>query len=174
MNLARYTIYREYFNEATKGHLYDSTCIKLCETLERPNLNNAKDNPKTINNESSCIPEGIYLVNWTRSNFFSNKKKSKIEKANLIWNEEKDSVWTFELMKVKDREGIRIHTANNINQLLGCIAPCMQIIDMNPRETEAVKPENRWYASQSGIALAKLQKLLPKKFELEITHRSDK
>lgn len=59
---------------------------------------------------TSCIPNGIYIVKWTFSRRFTGH--------------------TFELMHVKDREGIRIHAANLVgdraqgfrSQVDGCIA----------------------------------------------------
>jgi len=58
----------------------------------------------------SCIPSGVYIVYWTFSRRFSG--------------------YTYELMHVKGREGIRIHSANLVgdrekgfrSQVDGCIA----------------------------------------------------
>jgi hypothetical protein len=64
-----------------------------CLTLELPWLNNS--------NEISCIPIGIYKVVWTYSNKF---KK-----------------YTYEVLGVLNRAGIRIHSANTYKQIEGCI-----------------------------------------------------
>lgn len=53
-------------------------------------------------NSISCIPSGRYLCRWTYSPSF---KK-----------------FTYEVMNVVGRTGIRIHSANFYTQLRGCIA----------------------------------------------------
>jgi hypothetical protein len=62
------------------------------------------------NNESniSCIPVGNYLCKWTRSN-----RLSKLAGHD---------VFTYEVLGVPGRAGIRIHSANYFFQLLGCIS----------------------------------------------------
>jgi len=62
------------------------------------------DNQKNI----SCIPSGAYKCRWTKSPLFS-------VNAGV-------DVYTYELMDVQDRGGIRIHSANYYTQLKGCIA----------------------------------------------------
>jgi len=62
---------------------------------------------KNISNES-CIPTGIFLCKWTRSN--------RLSKA------AGHDVYTYEVLNVPNRSGIRIHSANFFYQLLGCIA----------------------------------------------------
>ena len=76
------------------------TAIFLAKTLELPwklNLPN-----------QSCIPTGIYTCKWTRSNRLSD----------LTGHD----VFTYEVLNVPGRTGIRIHSANYFYQLLGCIA----------------------------------------------------
>lgn len=53
-------------------------------------------------NSVSCIPSGRYLCKWTLS---PHLKK-----------------FTYEIMNVPSRAGIRIHSANYFYQLLGCVA----------------------------------------------------
>jgi len=65
-----------------------------CKTLELPWKNNAPN--------ISCIPTGTYLCRWTLS--------CRLRK------------WTYEVMGVPKRAGIRIHPANLFHQLHGCIA----------------------------------------------------
>lgn len=71
-----------------------------CKTLELP----FKDNQHNI----SCIPCGSYPCKWTRSNRLSISLGR--------------DVFTYEVLNVPDRSGIRIHSANFAHELLGCIA----------------------------------------------------
>lgn len=133
----------------TPGRWIDSDGRQLCKTLERPELfqgkANVSDDPKTSINESCCFPEGIYKVKWT----FSNRFKK----------------FTFEILDVLNRGGIRIHSANVITELLGCISPCLEIKE-NHKHTDG--KIYALYASQSKTALQILEKRLPKNFELQI------
>lgn len=72
----------------------------VCKTLEL----GWKDNQNNI----SCIPVGEYLCAWTRSNRLSKKHGYDF--------------FTYEVLNVPNRSGIRIHSANYFFQLLGCIA----------------------------------------------------
>lgn len=71
-----------------------------CKTLELPDKNNAS--------RVSCIPVGKYICKFTKSPLFSK-------------NAGKD-VFTYAVLIVPNRAGIRIHSANYARQLLGCIA----------------------------------------------------
>lgn len=106
---------KEYFYGTTIGALYDTSKTNyppFCYTLERPlfynGVSNKRDDKitKTIN-ESCCIPVGEYLLKWT----FSPKYKRHMY-----------------LVVMQGRDGIRIHSANDINDLLGCIALGTRII----------------------------------------------
>lgn len=68
--------------------------IWTAKTLELPNKGNQS--------QISCVPAGIYLCKFTFSPGF---KKN-----------------TYELQNVPGRKYIRIHAANFVGQLLGCIA----------------------------------------------------
>lgn len=72
----------------------------VCKTLEL----GWHDNESNI----SCIPTGEYTCKWTRSNRLSTAAGH--------------DVFTYEVLNVPNRAGIRIHSANYFNQLLGCIA----------------------------------------------------
>jgi hypothetical protein len=72
----------------------------VCKTLELGDHDNV--------NKISCIPLGIYRCSYTRSNRLSTVAGR--------------DVFTYEVMKVPGRAGIRIHSANFFSQLLGCIA----------------------------------------------------
>ncbi|MDI1256296.1 MAG: DUF5675 family protein [Flavobacterium sp.] len=80
-----------------------------CKTLELLWKNNAS--------QVSCIPTGTYTCKFTRSNRLS--------------TEAKKDVFTYEVQNVKDRAGIRIHSANYFFQLLGCIALGNTVLDIN-------------------------------------------
>lgn len=86
--------YPEYLG-CTPGILtYDQNIIT--HTLERP----WKDNETDI----SCIPVGVYRLAFTYSPRFER--------------------YMLEITDVPDRTGIRVHSANVVYELDGCIAPC--------------------------------------------------
>lgn len=116
----------------------------ICFSLERPWLNNKSDSKDTKVNDSSCIPGGNYYLKWTLS--------TRLKKE------------TFEVEDVTNRAGIRIHSANVVDELLGCIAPATFI--PFPPPLGGIKHTNgkcyKYYASSSGIALTKLESTFPK------------
>jgi hypothetical protein len=65
----------------------------FCDTLELP----WKDNERKI----SSIPTGVYSVQWRKDDKFPE---------------------VLEILNVPNRSGILIHSANSVNELLGCIA----------------------------------------------------
>jgi len=97
-----------------------------------------------INNERniSCIPEGKYVVQKEKPN--SHFKYTH-----------------FSVLNVKNRSGILIHIANYVSELRGCIAVGRYFIDMNG--------DKQLDINYSNVVIAELAKLLPDKFELEIT-----
>lgn len=68
-------------------------------------------------NNISCIPPGAYPCQWTRSNRLSQ----------LAGHD----VYTYEVLNVLGRAGIRIHSANYFFQLKGCIALGNALKDIN-------------------------------------------
>jgi hypothetical protein len=84
----------------TLGQIISAALNFHCDTLELPWKNNEHN--------VSCIPANKYLCKWTRSNRMSKKAGH--------------DVFTYEIMGVPDRAGIRIHSANYFHDLLGCIA----------------------------------------------------
>ena len=68
-------------------------------------------------------------------------------------------------------QGVRIHCANWVEELQGCIAPATTIQDMNPKNDPSIPANKKWMASQSDDARNKLMKLLDgaKEFTLVIT-----
>lgn len=81
----------------------------VCKTLELGWLNNQ--------NNISCIPKGAYSCVWTRSNRLSALAGKDI--------------FTYEILNVTGRAGIRIHSANYYYQLKGCIALGSATKDIN-------------------------------------------
>ena len=77
--------------------------VFMCRTLELPWKNNKRG--------ISCIPVGSYSMRFTKS--------AKFPRG------------TWQIMDVPGRSGIRIHTANYLRQLRGCIAPGMRVIDLD-------------------------------------------
>lgn len=97
------------FIGSTIGAVVDADKINyppLCYSLERPlfvnGKANASDNKTTKVNDSGCILAGEYLVKWTYSNTFGKMM--------------------YLVVDTLGRAGIRIHSATDINDLLGCIA----------------------------------------------------
>ncbi len=80
-----------------------------CVTLELAYRENQPD--------VSCIPIGSYKCKWTRS--------SRLSKA------KGEDVYTYEVLDVPNRSGIRIHSANFFHSLLGCIALGEGYIDLD-------------------------------------------
>lgn len=82
----------ESTNEGTFGKLTAGSLVLF--TLELPWRNDE--------NNASCIPVGLYECRYTLS--------PRLKK------------FTYEVFGDKNRAGIRIHSANFVSQLLGCIA----------------------------------------------------
>lgn len=93
--MQRALIQRKYSGiDATVGEFYavvGTTELKLM-VIERPWLNNKSN--------KSCIPAGTYRVIWSKS--------PRLRK------------FTYEIMDVKGRAGIRIHAGNTASDSLGC------------------------------------------------------
>lgn len=71
-----------------------------CRTLELPFL----DNQHNI----SCIPSGVYICKWSQSNRLSLKLGRP--------------VFTYEVLNVPNRTGIRCHSSSFVSDLRGCIS----------------------------------------------------
>jgi|CXWL01.1.fsa_nt_gi hypothetical protein len=80
--------------------LKDDGQLFVCKTLERP----WKDNASNI----SSIPKGNYVCKYTRSPRMSEQHGKDF--------------FTYEVLNVPGRAGIRIHSSNYYSQLQGCIA----------------------------------------------------
>jgi hypothetical protein len=126
--------YPEYKGSTPGAFYYDKTLI--CYSLERPWL----DNQRNI----SCIPLGIYPLEITMSGRF--KKMLPL------------------IHPVPGRSGIRIHAANHVRELEGCIAPCRQLLIEDKEVTG-------WYSQQAmSKVLGSIQQY--KITTLEVTHES--
>jgi len=101
------TIIRKYDPEGTIGRLLIDE-KEFCKTLERPNLNNQSDNLKTLENDSSCIPEGKYKVVRRTSERFGKH---------------------LHILDVPNRSFILIHQGNVIDEILGCVLVGDKIYD---------------------------------------------
>lgn len=88
----------EKSDKETLGVLSCGTFV--CKTLELP----WKDNANSI----SCFVPGKYLCKHTKSKSFSEAHGKDI--------------FTYEITGVPGRSGIRIHSANFVSELRGCIA----------------------------------------------------
>ena len=103
------------------------------KTLELPWLDNK--------NNVSCIPKGTYEVKWTYSGTFKR--------------------YTYEVMNVPGRTGIRFHSATYYTDLKGCIACGYEYADVNKDGTTDI--------IQSRIAIKDLEEFFGKKpFTLHI------
>lgn len=107
---------KTFYSGSTLGIVYQQDSksqIPLFYSLERPllvnGISNRRDNKQTNNiNESCCIPVGEYLCEW---------KYSPRLKRN-----------TYLLIDVFGRDSIRLHTANDIEDLLGCITFGLRVV----------------------------------------------
>lgn len=128
---------RTYLEKETVGEMSVFNDLKeliyTCHTVELPD----KQNQKKI----SCIPEGTYSV--------------KREKSNSHFK-----YVHFSVLSVPNRSGILIHIANYVSQLMGCIAPGRDLVDMNGDRLPDV--------NYSNVVMKELATLLPDKFTLEI------
>lgn len=107
--------------------------IFSCVTLELPYL----DNQKRI----SCIEKGIYdCVKVERSSSFD--------------------YFHFSILNVSGRSGIKVHIANYVRQLRGCVAVGEKHIDIDS--------DNQSDVTNSTATLKKLIEILPDKFTIEI------
>lgn len=104
-----------------------------CKTLERPWKNNLKD--------ISCIPKGQYKVSWTFS--------PRLMK------------YTYEILNVLNRKGIRIHSGNYFFDVDGCIILGDSVKDINNDKKKDVL--------NSRVTLQKFEDIMQKKdFTLNI------
>lgn len=98
--LETYTLIRfKQDDKATLGRLIFRS-LEICCTLEPPWRDNMRDNPKTKENEASCIPEGKYLC-----------KKFNGVKFQNVW----------EVTGIAGRSEVLMHNGNFSYQTTACI-----------------------------------------------------
>lgn len=103
-----FKLVRKYGANITLGTLQirgnENEVVKEYATIELPDKNNE--------NGISCIPADQYEVEVLR-----NSPAIKYEHLSIV--------------NVPNRSGIKIHVANYVSQLRGCIAPGLSHVDMN-------------------------------------------
>ena len=87
----------------------DDSVIYRCKSLELP----YKANKRNI----SCIPDGVYMAETLRND--EQLKDSRLKYPH-IW-----------IKDVIGRAGIKIHVANYVSELKGCIAPGLSFADID-------------------------------------------
>jgi hypothetical protein len=138
------TIFRKYDKEGTIGKLLIDG-KEFCKTLERPWLNNQPDNPKTLENDSSCIPEGVYKVVRRSSEKFGKH---------------------LHLLDVPNRSFILIHSGNTIDEILGCLLVGDKILDAG---TIFKGKKYKYFISNSKRTMASLLTAVIDDITLKIT-----
>lgn len=114
-------------------HIDENRSVLSLHSLELPYINNQE--------KISCIPKGKYDCIYSYS--------ESLEK------------FTYEVLQVPKRKGIRIHAANYYTQLQGCIALGINISDINH--------DNEYDTLQSTNAITIFEdKLKQQPFELHI------
>ncbi len=131
-----------YHQEGTLGKwLFNGK--HLCFTLERPENGNKPDDKQTPQNDSGCIPEGIYKV-----------KKDYTGKFQC-----------FSIQDVPNRSAIETHQANTIDELLGCVALGDKIVNNIEHKGKVYK----FFLTDSKKTCDRMKAELPEEFDLEIT-----
>jgi len=101
-------------------------------------------------NNRSCIPTGVYVYEQVdHSPSFSYEH---------FWVHDEGSAYA-----AGDRAGVKVHIANFVRQLLGCIAPGLRFVDLDGDGLVDV--------ANSETALNELLDVLPEKTELVIDDR---
>ncbi|QHZ59758.1 hypothetical protein HWD03_gp035 [Alteromonas phage vB_AmeM_PT11-V22] len=105
-----------------------------CFNLERPWLNNKVN--------ESCIPEGTYIVC-------------------------EDSTGKHQWFKFKDvpnRTFIEMHPASKVSELLGCLAPCMELRNGYAyRNKEALMKFKEWFPNKGECFVVTIRKWHPRR-----------
>lgn len=135
--------------------MYDSNGELICKTMELPWRNNVRDNPNTIENEASCIPEGVYIF------------EKQLPKADRPYGYFRARAIPGRSLNkfIKDKFGssmssILIHRITYVKDLLGCIGVGGRFHDFNKDGVPDM--------ADSSSKLEWMYKNLPDVFELEI------
>lgn len=157
--MKRYTIERVYLPTETLGSWYDEFRNVICKTMELPWRNNQKDNPNTTENDASCIPEGLYIVEKQPAN--ANRPygyfRFRAIEGRTINRYVKDMNGNF-------MSAILVHRITFVKDLLGCIGVGSRFHDFNNDGVPDME--------QSGDKLRWMHENLPDVFELEIKKKA--
>jgi len=160
MSLPRYKLPRvpiivDGVEKENLGSIYGPVGELVCKTMELPWRGNQKDNPNTAENDASCIPEGIYIVEKQQPNpsrpygYF----RFRAIPGRTINKNVKDKLG-------KPMSAILMHRITYVKDLLGCIGIGGRFQDLNgdgvPDMVESSKQLEWMYQN------------MPDVFELEI------
>lgn len=141
--MKRVILFRTFANDKQSLGLFSVNSDKGVELSARSLELPWKDNANSI----SCFAPGKYICKYTKSPSFSATAGR--------------DVFTYEVTGVPGRAGIRIHSANYVSQLRGCIALGDAHKDINA--------DNLADVTHSGDTITAFEKLMEKKdFVLEI------
>lgn len=154
--MKRYRLERVELPKETLGSWYDdSTNELICKTMELPWRGNRKDDPKTPENEASCIPYGLYIVEKQEPSFGRSYGYFRFRAiAGRTINHD-----------ALDENGdamsaILAHRITYVKDLLGCVGVGGRFIDLNKDGTPDMV--------DSSKKLEWMYQNLPKVFELNI------
>lgn len=118
---------REYFPTQTISVMYDPDNVEIAKILEQKWNDNKKDDPNTKDeNEASCIPEGIYIVEKQEPGFGRAYKYFRFRaiKGRTINQWAKDKLGN-------PMSSILIHPITYVKDLLGCLGTVSRFVDLN-------------------------------------------
>jgi hypothetical protein len=155
--MKRYTLERVELPTQILGSIYSPKpeYDLVCKTMELPWRNNQRDNPKTIENEASCIPYGIYIVEKQDPSFgrdYGYFRFRAIE-GRVI------NKWALD-SNGNPMSAILMHRITYVKDLLGCIGIGSRFKDLNKDGVPDMV--------ESGKKLQWMYENLPDVFELEI------
>ncbi len=90
----------------------------------------------TIENLAHLINEGTYLCKYTRSNRLSklalkNWLTKNPAKTEADCPDEVKNYFTYEILNVPNRSGLRLHSCSFSRQLDGCVSPVLDYADLD-------------------------------------------
>lgn len=147
--MIEHRIERTYTPNYTIGEWYDDNGIMICKTLELPWLDNKRDDPRTPENEASCIPEGVYTVT-----------KEKPIPPDDPQGRRYRPYGHFRLHNVPGRSGILVHRITFVKDLKGCIGVGSKFSDINKDGVPDML--------ESSKTLESMYKSFPEVFKLRI------
>lgn len=143
---------RLYLAEYTLGDWYDENGVWVCKTLELPWKNNQRDDPRTPENEASCIPEGTYTVT-----------KEKPIPPDDPQGRRFRPYGHFRIHNVPGRSGILVHRITFVKDLKGCIGVGNRLVDINKDGIPDML--------ESSKTLEHMYRTFPEVFKLRITYK---